>query len=171
MATGTLVSVHEYLNTSYHPDCDYIDSRIVERSAGERDRSELQAELIIYLGALRSEFGLHIFPEQRVKISATLYRVPDICVVAGPGPSTQILQEPPFLCIEILSKDDRVGDMQEKIYDYLGFGVQYVWVINPKNRKAHVHTASSIREVKDGNLSTHNPDTTVPLAEIYRSLE
>jgi hypothetical protein len=34
-----------------------------------------------------------------------------------------------------------------------------------------VHTASSIREVKDGNLSTQNPDITVSLAEIYRSLE
>jgi Uma2 family endonuclease len=171
MATGTLVSVEEYLNTSYHPDCDYIDGRIVERNVGERDHSELQAELIIYLSALRSKLGLHIFPEQRVQISPTRYRVPDICVVVGPRPSTQILQEPPFLCIEILSKDDRVGDMQEKIDDYLGFGVPYVWVINPKNRKAHEHTASSIREVKDGNLSTQNPDITVSLAEIYRSLE
>jgi Uma2 family endonuclease len=171
MTTGTLVSVDEYLNTSYHPDCDYVDGRIVERNLGERDHSELLAELIIYLSALRSKLGLHIFPEQRVQISPTRYRVPDICVVVGPRPATQILQEPPFLCIEILSKDDRVGDMQEKIDDYLGFGVQYIWVINPKNRKAHVHTATSIREVKDGNLSTQNPDITVSLAEIYRSLE
>jgi Uma2 family endonuclease len=171
MATGTLVCVDEYLNTSYHPDCDYVDGRIVERMVGERDHSELQAELIIYLSALRSKLGLHIFPAQRVQISPTRYRVPDICVVAGPRPATQILQEPPFLCIEILSKDDRVGAMQEKIDDYLNFGMQYVWVINPKNRKAHVHTASSIREIKDGNLSTKNPDINVSLTDIYRCLE
>jgi Uma2 family endonuclease len=171
MATGTLVSVDEYLNTSYHPDCDYIDGRIVERNVGEWDHSRLQAAFASYFYSREKQWNIIVVPEQRVQISPTRYRIPDICVVVGPRPSTQILQDPPFLCIEILSKDDRVGDMQERIDDYLGFGVQYVWVINPKNRKAHVHTASSIREVKDGTLSTQNPDITVSLAEIYRSLE
>jgi hypothetical protein len=34
MATGTLVSVEEYLNTSYSPDCDYVDGQIVARNEG-----------------------------------------------------------------------------------------------------------------------------------------
>lgn len=81
MATGTLVSVDGYLNTSCHPDCDYIDGRIVERNVGERDHSELQAELIIALSTLRSKLGLHIFPDQRVQISPTRYaQNPDITV-------------------------------------------------------------------------------------------
>src|SRR5207244_9205938 len=37
MATGTLVSVEEYLSTSYRPDCDYIDGVILERNVGESD--------------------------------------------------------------------------------------------------------------------------------------
>ena len=32
MATRTLVSVEEYLATSYRPDCDYVDGKVVERN-------------------------------------------------------------------------------------------------------------------------------------------
>ena len=29
--SGTLVSVEEYLATSYPPDCDYVDGQVLER--------------------------------------------------------------------------------------------------------------------------------------------
>ena len=35
MAVGTLVSVEEYLHTSYQPDCDYVDGEVQERNLGE----------------------------------------------------------------------------------------------------------------------------------------
>jgi len=38
----TLVPVDEYLRTSYSPDCEYVDGRIVERNLGEKGRSILQ---------------------------------------------------------------------------------------------------------------------------------
>ena len=44
MATGTLVTVEDYLNTSYSPDCDYVDGEVLERNSGEREHSELQTE-------------------------------------------------------------------------------------------------------------------------------
>ena len=119
MATGTLVSVEEYLNTSYDPDCDYVDGEVLERNLGEREHSELQAELIVYLATLRKKYGFHIFAEQRVQVRPTRFRIPDICVVLGKRPSTAIFVEPPFLCIEILSKEDRYSSMREKIADYL----------------------------------------------------
>ena len=46
MDVTTLVSVEEYLRTSY-PDADreYIDGRIVERNVGEVDHSDLQTAI------------------------------------------------------------------------------------------------------------------------------
>ena len=41
MASGSLVSVREYLSTSYRPDCDYIDGVVLERNVGEKDHSRL----------------------------------------------------------------------------------------------------------------------------------
>ncbi len=44
MPAGTLTSVKEYLDSSYHPDREFIDGSVLERCLGERDHSELQAE-------------------------------------------------------------------------------------------------------------------------------
>jgi Uma2 family endonuclease len=87
-------------------------------------------------------------------------------VVAGERPSEQILTSPPFLCVEVLSKDDRMSEMQERIDDYLSFGVRYVWLLDPRTKRAYVYTATGIYEAKDA-LRTENPALTVPLDELF----
>ncbi len=42
-------------------------------------------------------------------------------------------------------------EMQERIDDYLNFGVRYVWLIHPRKRRAFIE---GVREVKDGILWT-----------------
>ena len=78
MKTFTPVPVDEYLSTDYGPDVDYVDGEIVERNAGEKDHSRLQTLLIIYLGSRESEYGIRVFAEQRILISPSRFRVPDI---------------------------------------------------------------------------------------------
>ena len=41
MPKETLISVTDYLATSYSPDCDYVDGRVEERNLGQRDHSNL----------------------------------------------------------------------------------------------------------------------------------
>ncbi len=166
MATGTLVTVEEYLNTSYSPDCDYVDGQIVERNVGEKEHSRLQYQLAAYLSAREDQWGIVGFTEQRVQVTPTRFRIPDLCVMIAPEPEEAIFRTPPFLCIEILSRDDHFGAMQEKIDDYLSFGVKYIWVIDPQTRKAHIFHASGVSEAKDGILFTTDPDIRVPLHEI-----
>ena len=44
MATApTLISVEEYLSTSYHPDCDYVDGELEERNVGEYSHGKMLA--------------------------------------------------------------------------------------------------------------------------------
>jgi Uma2 family endonuclease len=57
--------------------------------------------------------------------------------------------------------------MQEKIDDYLAFGVRYVWLVNPQSRRAYVYTGEGMTEVKDGVLRTRDPEIAVPLAEVF----
>ncbi len=54
MHTSALVSVKEYLNTSYRPDCDYVDGHVVERNLGELDHSDLQTEIAFFFGCAES---------------------------------------------------------------------------------------------------------------------
>jgi len=39
-----MISVQEYLATSYRPDCDYVDGRVEERNLGEYNHAKLQAQ-------------------------------------------------------------------------------------------------------------------------------
>ena len=168
---GTQVPVAEYLRTTYDPDCDYVDGEVLERNWGERDHSDLQGELIYFFRARRGSWKVFAFVEQRVQVSPTRFRVPDVCVYVGEKPKDQIFRTPPFICIEILSAEDRLERLQQKIDDYLNFGVLYVWVINPRNRRVWAYTKDGSREVKDGTLRTENLSLIIPLAEIYAGLD
>jgi len=166
MATGTLASVNEYLSTTYRPDCEYIDGVILERNVGERDHSTLQGALIAWFYARRKELRVAVFPEQRVEVSSTRFRVPDVCVTLG-TPAEQIFTKPPFICIEILSPEDRLSAMQERVTDYLGMGVPYVWILDPKTRLAYRWTADGMHQVHE--LRTENPTIVVPLADLFEA--
>lgn len=170
MPSGTIIAVEEYLSTSYRPDREYVDGVVLERNLGERDHSALQGFLTAFFMNHRKALGIHVFPEQRVQVTPRRFRVPDVCVVAGPRPQEQIFTHPPFLCIEIVSKDDRMSEMQERIADYLTFGVKHVWVVDPRTRRAYMHTVDGSREVKDGFLRTTSPDIAVPIAELFAEL-
>ena len=170
MGTATLISVTEYLATSYRPDREYLEGTLLERNLGERDHSTLQTELVVILSHLRRMLGINVFAEQRVQVTPTRFRVPDVCVTVGSKPLEQIFTRPPFLCVEVLSPDDRAGEVQERIDDYLVFGVRYVWVINPRSRRAYIHTAEGSHEAKDGVLRTENPDIAISLAELFAEL-
>ncbi len=81
METSALVSVEEYLNTSYRPDCDYVDGELLERNVGEHPHSDLQTELAYYFRSRRKQWKLHAVVEQRVQVKSDRYRIPDVCVL------------------------------------------------------------------------------------------
>jgi Uma2 family endonuclease len=120
-----------------------------------------------YLYPRRTQWRIQVYPEQRVQVMPDRYRVPDICVIVG-RTDEQILTKPPFICIEILSPEDRMSRVEERIDNYLAMGVAYVWVIDPQTRKAYSATAETgLCEVKTGVLRTENPALEVPLAELF----
>src|SRR5256885_14208745 len=126
MVPTTLVSVEEYLSTDYSPDVDYVDGVLEDRNVGQRKHAIVQTLIAGFLLRLRQALGVLVVVEQRIKVSPTRYRVPDICVMAK-DPVEEIFTTPPLLCVEVVSPDDRVSRLQEKIGDYLRMGVSYVW--------------------------------------------
>jgi Uma2 family endonuclease len=153
MAVETLVSVEEYLKTAYHPDCDYVDGVLEERNLGDRDHSRLTAQITAWFYGQEVSRNIRVFPEQRVQVGSNRFRVPDICVTDG-EPDEQILTHPPLLCIEILSPEDRLERILERVEDYLGFGVPEVWVISPKNHDCWRFTRQHNFEKMTGDVLT-----------------
>ena len=160
------MSVQEYLSTDYSPDCDYVDGVLEERTVGEKDHSALQAALIVWFHLNARSLGLRAYPEQRVQVSPSRYRIPDLCVTLG-EPDEQIFTAPPLLCVEILSPADQMSRVLVKVADYLAFGVPCVWVIDPRKRSATIYTASDVYSPVDGILRTQNPDLALPLSDLF----
>jgi Uma2 family endonuclease len=165
MKTGTLVSEQEYLATIYDPDCEYVDGEILERNMGEVDHGGLQLAIGSWLYSRRKRLGIHVFTETRTQVAVRRYRVPDIAVTLD-RPKGRILREPPFLCIEIVSPEDRVGRMEEKIDDYLKFGVRYVWLIDPRQKSAWSYTREGKREAAS-ILVTDEPRIELPILDLF----
>jgi Uma2 family endonuclease len=160
-------SIEEYLNTSYHPDREFVDGLIVERNLGEKTHSAAQAEVIGYFATRAGEFGIKVYPGVRVQVSPTRIRVPDVTIIKKSQFQGEIFTSPPHLCIEILSKDDTLEGMQEKINDYLRFGIPYIWIIDPRLRKGYIATKAGILEAEFGVLETRDPKIRLPVAELF----
>jgi Uma2 family endonuclease len=120
-----------------------------------------------YLSNREAQWRIRVVPEQRVQITPSRFRVPDICVVNRDAPIEQIFTRPPVLCVEILSPEDRMSEMQERIDDYLGLGVPCVWLLDPRTRRAWISTAGGMQEVRDGILRVPDLPVEAPLAELF----
>jgi Uma2 family endonuclease len=168
MASSTLISVSEYLKNSYRPDCDYVDGRIEERNVGEHDHSALQAALILWFGNHQQEWNIEVLPEQRVQVSPTRFRVPDVCLVSLDQPVEQILTHPPLACVEILSPEDTMRRLQEKVEDYRRFGVPNIWILDPGTRRGYNCRPSGWLEVTEFEIP--NTPIRLVLSEVFAGL-
>ena len=165
MALATLVSVEEYLSTNYDPDCDYVDGELLERNVGEMDHGDAQTSCAIFVRS--SCPGYWAVVEVRVQVKPGRFRVPDVSIVKGGKPASRIFTCPPEVAVEVLSPDDRAATIQDRIDDYLAFGVPAVWVIHPATRRGFIYTADGMREAKDGILRSADGALAVPLSAIF----
>jgi Uma2 family endonuclease len=163
MGVSYLISESEYLHTDYQPDCEYADGILIERNVGEQDHSWLQGALVAYFFRRRKLWGIHVFPEQRVRIRHKRYLIPGVCVVLGQRPPEPVFTTPPLLWIEILSPEDQPERVAQKVREVLAFGVPYVWVIDPDTLESDLHTAAGCRKLEDGILRIEGTAIELPL--------
>jgi Uma2 family endonuclease len=164
MAAGTLVSLEEYLHTSYEPDCDYVDGEVQERNLGEFEHSCSQAEIVYYLRTRYPQLRRRVLSGQRVQVKATRFRIPDVCVLAEDAPREKVIKTAPVLCIEILSPEDRMSRYLDRINDYFAMGVPACWIVDPIARRGWVATPGHLYEAMDGFL--RSGEFEMPLASI-----
>lgn len=138
MATHALVSVEEYLHTSYSPDVDYVEGEIQERNMGEFDHAEIQSAIIFWLRSHAAEWQIRALAELRVQTAPKRYRIPDVVVIREGAPREQVLTHAPLIAIEILSPEDRFGRIADRIEEYLAMGVPNVWIIYPAKRIGYI---------------------------------
>lgn len=163
------ISLEEYLRTSYHPDCDYVDGEVQERNWGEFDHAAVQGFLTGCFFEHRAEWQLHVVPEVRIRVSSQRVRIPDVCLVARSQPVEQVLTLPPLVVIEILSPEDRISRYSQRLTDYRQMGIQNVWVIDPVNRVGYDCSTAAWLPVEEFRVA--NTPISLRLSDLWNELE
>jgi Uma2 family endonuclease len=168
MGTVALISVEEYLRTSYRPDCDYIEGEILERNVGKRKHSYTQGKVVSWFDRRRDVLMLESLPELRIRVAPGRVRIPDVVLCDIPLPEEEVLTSPPYLCVEVMSPDDTISSMQDRLDDYLAFGVPNIWVIDPwKHRGWRISkegwaAEAEIMRTPDGRVALPLADVLLP---------
>jgi Uma2 family endonuclease len=91
-----------------------------------------------------------------------------VTIVRGSRPNGKVVQEAPIVTVEVLSPEDSMHSVQQRIDDYLKFGVSAVWVLDPEDKRAVIYTSEGSKEAKDGMLRTPaDPELVVPLSAVF----
>ncbi len=96
MGVATLLSLEEYLDTSYSPDREYRDGVLVERNLGDEAHSYLQIALGAYLHRRRKQWNIQVYTELRVKVRDKWYPIPDVCGYELPKFEGRYPSQPPL---------------------------------------------------------------------------
>jgi Uma2 family endonuclease len=171
MASSTLIPVSEYLSNSYEPDCDYIDGELQERNVGEFSHGVVQALLAAIFNSNNRAWSVLAGTELRVQVNSHRYRIPDVCVLRNSDPFTPIIHKAPLICIEVLSPEDRIQRMQERIDDYAQMGVEHIWLIDPTSRHAWVATPDGSHTRVESEFSVPGTPIRVVLAELFAKFD
>jgi Uma2 family endonuclease len=80
-----------------------------------------------------------------MKLRPGLCRIPDVTVFWGERP-LEVPATPPPIAVEILSADDRMSEILEKLQEYHVGGVAQVWLVDPRTRLIYAWQGG-VREV------------------------
>jgi Uma2 family endonuclease len=137
MGAKTAIPVEEYLHTSFPGvDCEYRDGEVLERSMPDRLHGVTQILLGAFFAPLRKNLSLCVCSETRMKLREGLYLIPDVAVF-WPSMTLAVPDSPPLIAIEILSPDDRMSAVRNKLQEYRGWGVGHVWLVDPYARRLY----------------------------------
>jgi Uma2 family endonuclease len=167
MATILHIPLDQYLGKSYRPDREYVDGEIRERNVGKWEHARVQWLLAAWFFTHEKEWGITGSTEQRVRVSESRVRVPDLVVLRAAA-QPEVLTDPPLLVIEILSPDDSYSDTQERAQDYRAMGVETVWIIDPKTRTGRM--CSGAEWVESARLEVKGTPLYVSLPDVFSQL-
>jgi Uma2 family endonuclease len=84
---------------------------------------------------------------------------------------TQIVRQPPLLCLEVKSPAYSLKREISRAQDYLRMGVAEVWIFDPETRTAYVLRGEDVIEHREGVLKLAGTAITLDLASLFRVLD
>ncbi len=167
-----LLTMAEYLQTSFRPDCDFVDGRVEERTLGETEHGLLQMEVGFWFRSRRAEWKVRVIAELRTRVGASRVRIPDITVAYDDAAiSEQVRVTPPLIAIEILSPQDRLPRVLVRLEDFWKMGIKNVWLLDPAERVAFVYAEAGLKRVETSKLEVEQTPIYLDLVQVFAGLD
>lgn len=172
MSTVALVSLDEYLNSSYEADMEFVGGVLVERNVGTMSHSLLLTQVILHFGQLPDSYRLQVLPSVRLRIDDNHVRVPDVLVLEEPYQVSKVVTDVPVITVEIKSPDDKFDDIVDKCFEYEALGVRNILVMDPDHRRTWLFEQSSLRLLTGTSQSLQLSHGTLdfPFSEMFAEL-
>jgi Uma2 family endonuclease len=99
-----------------------------------------------FFAAIRKTLPVFACISVRLRIRPGLILIPDVSVFYPTKPQQAVPDTPPLVAIEILSLDDRLTKVQEKLEEYHVRGLPHVWLVDPRSHRLYTCNGS-LKEV------------------------
>lgn len=166
-----LLTLDEYLQTSYEPDQEFVEGHLQERNVGGTKHGLLEMQLAIWFH-LHSDWNLRTVGEQRTRISESRVRLPDVSVVLD---DDSLLEEPrttpAFIAIEILSVGDHMPRVLVRLQDFAAMGVRHIWLLDPITCVAYRYSLGGLKLVEGTRISIIDSPVFLDLDFLFSSLK
>ena len=147
--TLPLVSIEEYLNTSYEIECEYVNGVLIQKHMGSRTHGLFQGILYASLVSVQKERGIRVYLDQHIQMAPGVFRVPDVVIMPASHKREEILTEPPLATFEIVSQGEPWTSLRGKLADHLAMGVSTVIIADQYNKTVMVATPTEpLHEMK-----------------------
>jgi Uma2 family endonuclease len=184
IAQDELKSLDERAISQLEGSYEYVNGRYVEKPSMGARSNRMAFKLMKRLDDFVEANGLgHCFgenlPYKIFPSDPKKSRIPDGSFVrAGRLPGEEVpagfMTIPPDLAIEVVSPNDEVENLFERIGDLMGAGVRLLWVIDPASRQVHVHradgTATRLGDADSLGGEDVIPGFACPLGELFDSV-
>ena len=166
-----------------HPElepCELVNGRVVPMAFAGPIHGSLEARLGASLVAYADESGRGIAMGGEVGVytrrDPDTVRGADALFISherygrrGPG---VFLDVAPELVVEILSPEDRPGEVTTKVREYLAVGVDRVWLVDHRRRQVRIHRSpEQVETLEIGDTLRDDeilPGFALPLSELFR---
>ena len=161
----TLVTVEEYLAISEKPYFEYLDGVLRQKAMPTYDHGMMEWRLLSLINKPAARFTA--CPELTLRLRERRFLVPDVGVQRRSELQKPYPTKPIFLCIEILSPDDRLSDTIAKCEEYHAWGVPFCWIVDPEEKKCwEYHAGGQPNQISDdGHLTAQ--ELSLSLADIF----
>lgn len=161
--SGALMTATDLLTLRLaHKSAELVRGKLILREPPSTSHGRVQSTLNFLVAAyVRANASGAVFGQDtgfRIATDPDTVRAPDLAFVDRAGialiPRRGYAEMAPDLVAEIVSPDDRPGEVLAKVGEWLDAGVRLVWVIDPDRRAATVYQA-------DGSVATAASDSSV----------